>query len=160
MKTIDGISYFRKPWDYGAGDSGKEGKLIVGDDKLIVLARSRKKIGGPGTVVETAGGLLGGLAVAAAEAATQGGWNSSEYRLEIPKASIKSISALPVGLGLSYQVETAEGADQLDLEPAAVEPLRLALLRHHYPLSAAGWEKKIAAAAALVGLMVLWMLFR
>jgi hypothetical protein len=100
------------------------------------------------------------MAVAAAEAASEAERTPREFRIETPKDSIKTIYALPLGLGVSYHAETTESTDQLDVNPAEQAQFLAALRQHCYPLAETGWEKKAAAAAAAIGLILAWMLLR
>lgn len=162
MQTVENVSYFRKPWDYGARDArGEYGRLQVDPDKLVVVAHYRKKVGGLAEAAADATGIVGAVAGVVVNAVTRDGKPAEEYRIEIPKASIRRIRELPAGMGVSYNVELTDGTtDQLDVVITSRKDLLAALTAHDYPVVTAGPVQKLIIAGVVIGIVIWWMASR
>lgn len=84
--TISGVTYFRRPWEYGLMElPGSCGQLKIATDKLVLSARNREKLGPdhlPGETDSQTANSANSESVAE---------QAQPYRIEIPKSSIRRI---------------------------------------------------------------------
>ncbi|HEY9840011.1 MAG TPA: hypothetical protein V6D23_06145 [Candidatus Obscuribacterales bacterium] len=131
--AVEGITYFLKPWEYGTLNINAEyGQMLVGPDKLIMVATHRKKIAGGVDTAEGLSGLAGGLMLLAAEVLIKGK-KTQEYRLEIPRASIQKMQIPLLGFG-NLNVIRKEGMDELNVMKGDFKAFLNLLIAHRYPV--------------------------